>query len=235
VADRRRWTRFALLALLVAAVVTVLLSPVERWLIELADWIRDAGVTGMLVFVAAYVVGALVFAPAFVLTLLAGFAYGPLHGTLLVWPTATLAAALAFLMGRFVARDWVSRRAKKHPRFGALDQAIGREGWKLVVLMRLSPVFPYNLLNYALGLTQIPFWHYLLATGAGMLPGTVMYVYLGSLITSASRLSEGAPEGGKASSVLYWTGLVITVGIALWVTRLARRAVKGKLDGAVDV
>lgn len=231
--ERARTQRRLLLgAVLLIAIAAFFLLPTRRWLLWLAEWVRGAGAPGAAVFAAVYVIGTLLFLPGSVLTLGAGFAYGPLWGTLLVWPTATVAAALAFLVGRFVARGAISQRVEAHPKFSAVDEAVGEQGFKIVLLLRLSPLFPFNFLNYALGLSRIRFWPYVLASFIGMLPGTAMYVYLGSLITSASRLTQGAPKGGTAQQALYWGGLVATVVATIFVTRVARRALARALpDG----
>ncbi len=221
--------RLALLALVVAVIVASFFLPVQRWMLSLAEWVRGAGAAGVAVYVGVYVAGTLLFLPGSVLTLAAGFAWGPLWGTLIVWPTATLAASLCFLVARFVARDWVGRKVATHPKFASVDRAIGRQGFKIVTLLRLSPIFPFNFLNYALGLTTISFGRYVLASLIGMLPGTAMYVYLGSLVESASKLAEGAPRGGAAQQALYWGGLVATVAVAVVVTRVARRALAAEL------
>ena len=166
-------------------------------MLELAEWIRGAGAAGVALYSGLYMLGTLLFFPGALLTLVAGFAYGPLWGTLIVWPTATIASALAFLAGRFVARDWVAAKARRHPRFGALDEAVGRRGFRIVLLLRLSPIFPFNFLNYTLGVTSLKLRHYVLASFLGMLPGTAMYVYLGSLVTSATQLASGHPSAGR--------------------------------------
>ena len=224
------WAGLAVILLLVAS---SFLLPTQAWLLRLAGWVRGAGLPGAALYAGVYVVGTVAFVPGSLLTLAAGFAYGPLWGTLLVWPSATIGSGLAFLVGRFLARDWVAKRIAGSRRFAAIDRAVAKSGFRIVLLLRLSPVFPFNFLNYALGLTRIGFWRYLLASFLGMLPGTAMYVYLGSLVTSASALTGGVEGGGAARSVLYWGGLVATVLVTVLVTRLARREL-GKVVPAPD-
>lgn len=226
----RRIRLAAGLAILTAVVASSFFLPTRRWALELAAWIRGAGAVGVAAYAGFYVVGTLLFFPGALLTLVAGFAYGPLWGTLIVWPTATAAATLAFVTGRFLARDWVEATAARHPRFKALDRAVGRRGFHMVLLLRLSPLFPFNFLNYTLGVTSMKFRDYLLASLLGMLPGTIMYVYLGSLITSATELASGRSSAGHAGSVLYWLGLAATVAVTLLLARLARRALRRDLD-----
>jgi pyruvate/2-oxoglutarate dehydrogenase complex dihydrolipoamide dehydrogenase (E3) component/uncharacterized membrane protein YdjX (TVP38/TMEM64 family) len=208
----------------VALVVLFRVLPVQDWLLGFVAWIRDAGVTGMAVFVAAYVAATVLFLPGSILTLGAGFAYGVALGTPLVWVAANVGATLAFLLGRTLARDAIARRVAGNARFAAIDQAVGREGLKIVLLTRLSPVFPFNLLNYAYGLTRVSLRDYVVGSLVGMVPGTLMYVYLGSLVTSLTALTAGQTSGGTAEQALYFLGLAATVAVTVVVTRVARRA-----------
>jgi uncharacterized membrane protein YdjX (TVP38/TMEM64 family) len=220
----------SLLALLgIGAAVWLL--PLDRWALHLVEWIRGAGALGVGVFALVYVLATLAFLPGSLLTAGAGFAYGPLWGTLLVSPVSVLAAGLAFALGRSALRGWVSRRLADHPRFAAIDEAMGQGGFKIVVLLRLSPIFPFNLLNYALGLTRVGFRDYMLASFLGMLPGTFLYVYLGSLVTSASELLSGArpPEAAPYKQALYWGGLVATLVATILITKISRTALERAL------
>ncbi len=217
------------LKLVVAVVAAVAIGvawftlPVDRWLLAMVEWIRDAGALGVAIYVGVYVVAAVLFLPGSLVTLAAGFAYGPVWGTVIVFPTATLAATIAFLVGRFFARDWVAKKVEGNARFQAIDNAIGKSGFRIVALLRLSPVFPFNLLNYSLGLTKVRLRDYVLAS-IGMLPGTALFVYLGSLITSATEIVSGnRPDGGTAQTVLYWGGLGATLLVTVILTRIARR------------
>jgi pyruvate/2-oxoglutarate dehydrogenase complex dihydrolipoamide dehydrogenase (E3) component/uncharacterized membrane protein YdjX (TVP38/TMEM64 family) len=209
---------------LVALIAVLRALPVTDYLLAFVSWIRGAGPAGMAGFVVAYIVACVFFLPAFLLTLGAGFAYGVLTGSVLVWLSASLGAAVAFVLGRTVAREVIARRVEANPRFAAIDRAVGREGLKIVFLTRLSPVFPFVLLNYAYGLTQVTFRDYLVGTTSGMLPGIVMYVYLGSLFTSVSELASGNASGGVAKQILTFVGFAATAAVTIFVTRLARRA-----------
>jgi uncharacterized membrane protein YdjX (TVP38/TMEM64 family) len=214
-------------ALLVAG---LLLLPVNQWALRLVEWIRGAGALGVLAYALAYVMATVLMLPGSVLTLGAGFAYGPFWGTLLVSPVSVLAATLAFVLGRTLARKWISRRMDQNPRFAAISQAIGASGFKIVFLLRLSPIFPFNLLNYALGLTRVRFPVYVIASFLGMLPGTLLYVYLGSLVTNASELVSGKrPSVGTWGQSFYWGGLAATVLAIVLITRIARRALSRAL------
>jgi len=211
---------------LVAVVVLVRLLPVTDWLLAFVAWVQGAGTAGMAGFVAAYVAACVFFLPAFLLTLGAGFVYGVVTGSVLVWLSASLGATVAFLLGRTVARDAIARQVRTNARFASIDRAVGREGLKIVFLTRLSPAFPFVLLNYAYGLTTVSLRDYVIGTTLGMIPGVVMYVYFGSLLTSLTQLASGAPSGGTAKQVLTFVGFAATVVVTIVVTRIARRALE---------
>ena len=181
-------------------------------------------------FVGLYIAATILFVPGLLITMAAGILFGPIKGTALVSLASVTGAALAFLIGRYFARNWISRRTEKSPRFRAIDEAIGKEGPKIVFLLRLSPIFPYNLLNYALGLTRVKFGSYVLASWIGMLPGTLMYVYLGSLAGSIATLATG---GGHAKTnsqwILFGVGLLATILVTVYVTKIAKRALHDQL------
>ena len=214
-----------------AFVAVIVLLPVNEWLLKLVERIRDMGGVGAAVFVAAYVAATVLLLPGSILTLGAGFAYGPVYGTLLVMVASNLGATMAFLLGRTVLRDRVARRIASDARFSAVDAAVGAQGFRVVLLLRLSPLFPFNLLNYALGLTRVRLRDYVLASVPGMFPGTLLYVYLGSLVTSVSQLTSGQrPDSGPWGRVLFWGGLVATVAVTILITRTARRALQQTLE-----
>ena len=133
---------------------------------------------------------------------------------------------LAFLLGRTVARDRIAKKINQNPRFQAIDEAIGREGAKIVFLLRLSPLFPFNFLNYALGLTRVKFWPYVFVSWIGMLPATVLYVYLGSLAGDLSSLAAGKEEKSPLEWAALAVGLVMTFIVTLYVTKIARAALR---------
>lgn len=203
--------------------------PVTFWIGHIVDWIRDAGGLGMAAFSVVYVTATLLLLPALALTAGAGLAYGPVVGRLLVSPVSVIAATLAFLVGRTVGWRWVATRVEANPRFAAVDAAVGRNGLRIVMLLRLSPVFPFSLLNYGLGLTKVRLRDFVLGSFIGMLPGTVLYVYLGSLVTSAGALSTQTGDSDTARQTLYWVGLAATIIVVVTVTRIARRALMQEL------
>jgi uncharacterized membrane protein YdjX (TVP38/TMEM64 family) len=211
------------LAVVGLAVLLVLaaarLLPVQEWLSTAQQRLAGAGVLGALLFAVVYVVAALLFVPGSVLTIAAGLLFGLGWGTLVVSVGSTTAAALAFLIARHLARPSVEQLARRHETFGAIDRAIRDRGWKVVVLLRLSPVVPFSLSNYLYGLTAVRFRHYILASWAGMLPGTVLYVYLGA----AGRAAAGGGGRTPAEWALLVAGLVATVAVTVLLTRAARR------------
>lgn len=188
------------------------------------DGIQGLGVWGPVLFVPLYVAATVLFVPGVVLTLGAGAAFGVVRGAVTVSIAATLGATAAFLVGRYLARDAVARRIEGHPRFRALDQAVADEGWKIVALARLSPIFPFNVLNYAFGVTRVRLRDFVVASWLGMLPGTVTYVYIGSLAGDLAALGRPDRARTPAEWALYVIGLAAAAAVTVLVTRLARRA-----------
>lgn len=208
---------------IVGLIVASRVLPVGEYLKLFLDWVRELGPVGYALFILAYVLASVLFLPASVLTLGAGAVFGLVGGFLLVSAGSTLGAAAAFLVGRFVARDMIAKKVEGNERFAAIDRAVGREGFKIVLLTRLSPIFPFNVLNYAYGLTKVGFLPYITASWLGMMPGTVLYVYLG---TTAGDLA-GAGAGGGADVwgwVLKIVGLLATIAVTVVITRVARKA-----------
>jgi uncharacterized membrane protein YdjX (TVP38/TMEM64 family) len=216
-------------AVLAGIVVAVVLLPVADLILRLVETARGLGTLGVVLFFVAYVIGTVAFLPGAPLTLAAGFVYGPVWGLVLASPASVAGASTAFLLGRTLLRDWAAAKVGASPRARAIDAAVEREGWKLVLLLRLSPVFPFNVLNYALSLTRVPFGTYVLASFIGMLPGTALYVYLGSLAPAAAQLGPAAAAGGAGRTAVYAIGLLATVAVVVVATRLARRALAGEI------
>lgn len=215
--------RAALLLAVIAALVFVARNPAAIEFIRSAlAWIGDRGLLGIVVFVALYVAATVLAVPASLLTLGAGAVYGPWLGFAVVSVASTLGATAAFLVARYVARDWVAQRVSANPRFRALDEGVAAEGWKLVLLTRLSPVFPFNLQNFGYGLTRVPALHYAVASWIGMMPGTMMYVYLGHAAGSVAAGGERSP----AQWALLALGLAATIAVAIVAARIALRALR---------
>ncbi len=220
--------------LMAIAVAVVLLAAaryfhVQQLLKDSLGGIAGLGLFGPMIFIVIYIVACVLLIPGSILTLGAGFVFGVVEGTIIAWVAATLGATAAFLAGRYLARDWVSEKIDANPGFKAIDEAVAREGWKIVGLVRLSPVFPFNLLNYLFGLTRVSLRHYIFASWIGMLPGTVMYVYVGSLAADLATLGAGGRTRTPAEWAFYAVGLVATIAVALYVTRLARNALEKKV------
>jgi uncharacterized membrane protein YdjX (TVP38/TMEM64 family) len=227
--------RFSVVRVLVAIAVVGLVLVATRKFAALipafTTWVDGLGVWGPVAFVAGYALATVAFVPGSLLTLAAGAIFGLGKGTALVLVAASLGASAAFLVSRYLARGFVERRLAGNERFAAIDRAIGTQGRKIVLLLRLSPVFPFNLLNYALGLTRVRFADYLVAS-IGMLPGTLLYVYYGKVAGDVARLAGGAPvERGPGYYAVVVLGLVATVAVTALVARTARRALQEATDG----
>lgn len=190
---------------------------------EIRDWVESLGPAGPLAFILVYAAAAVAFVPASLLTLGAGAIFGVLQGTAYVFVAAVLGSSASFLIARYAARSAVEKRIEGDARFAAIDGAVAEQGRKIVTLLRLSPVFPFNLLNYALGLTRVSFVDYVVAS-IGMLPGTLMYVYLGSLSGDVAAAAGGAEGRSPAEWGLLVVGLLATVAVTVTVTRIARQA-----------
>ncbi|MGW8320982.1 MAG: TVP38/TMEM64 family protein [Thermodesulfobacteriota bacterium] len=193
------------------------------------EWVRGLGPTAPLSFLGIYVLATVLFLPGSVLTLGAGVVFGLVKGSVICSISSTLGATCAFLVGRYLARGWVETKIDRNPKFKVIDEAVAREGWKIVGLTRLSPIFPFNLLNYAYGVTKVPLRGYFFASWIGMLPGTVMYVYIGTLAGDLATLSAGgSPTATTAQWVLRVVGLAATLAVTVYVTRTARKALAAR-------
>ncbi len=191
--------------------------------------IQDFGPWGAVLFALLYTLAAVLLLPGVILTLGAGAVFGLIKGFLLVSCSATLAATAAFFVGRYLARGWVAKQIEAYPRFRVIDEAVASEGWKIVGLTRLSPAFPFNLLNYAFGVTRVSPREYILASWIGMMPGTLMYVYIGSLAGDLATLGAAQQARSPAEWALSVVGLIATVAVTVYVTRLARTALQQRV------
>ncbi len=187
-------------------------------------WVDSLGAVGAIAFIIIYILATVAFFPGSILTLGAGVVFGVVLGSFYVFIGATIGATAAFLVGRYLARGWVVEKIQGNNKFQAIDEAVGKEGLKIVLLTRLSPIFPFTLLNYAYGVTGVSLKDYLLGC-AGMIPGTIMYVYIGSL---AGNLATIGTSAQATNPVLSWTirliGFIATVAVTLYVTKIARQA-----------
>jgi uncharacterized membrane protein YdjX (TVP38/TMEM64 family) len=216
---------------IIAVVALILLGRhVGAYVPQFAVWVDSLGVWGPIVFIIGYAMAAVAFVPGSLLTLAAGAVFGLAKGVLYVFIAAVLGSAAAFLVSRHLARALIEQRLAGNARFAAIDRAVSAQGRKIVFLLRLSPVFPFNLLNYALGLTNVRFIDYLSAS-VGMLPGTLLYVYYGKLAGDVAALAGGAAV--RKDTTYYAVlilGLAATVLVTALVTRIARRALPNVTD-----
>jgi uncharacterized membrane protein YdjX (TVP38/TMEM64 family) len=199
-------------------------------LIKALDWVSGLGIWGPVIFILIYIIATVLFIPGSILTLGAGVVFGVVKGSVIVSISATLGATAAFLVGRYLARDWVAGKIAGNRKFSQMDEAVAREGWKIVGLTRLSPVFPFVFLNYAYGLTKVSLRDFFFASWVGMIPGTVMYVYIGSLAGDLATLGAAGRTRTAGEWVLYGLGFLATVAVTVLLTRIARAAL-GKKAG----
>ena len=189
-------------------------------------WVDSLGSAGAITFIAIYIIATVAFFPGSILTLGGGVVFGVVLGSFYVFIGATIGATAAFLVGRYLARGWVAKKIEGNSKFRAIDEAVGREGLKIVLLTRLSPIFPFNLLNYAYGVTGVSLKDYVIGS-VGMIPGTIMYVYIGSL---AGNIATIGTESQPTNPGLQWTirivGFIATVAVTVYVTKIARKALE---------
>ena len=227
-APQRRSVLLVRIALVIAAVAGLLVLGRQAggYIPQFAQWVNGLGAWGPVVFIIGYALAAVAFVPGSLLTLAAGAIFGLVRGVIYVFIAAVLGSSAAFLVSRYLARAAIERRLANNTRFAAIDRAIGAQGRRIVFLLRLSPVFPFNLLNYGLGLTKVRFADYV-AASVGMLPGTLLYVYYGKLAGDVAALAGGAaPEKGTGYYAVLILGLIATIVVTTLVTRTARRALK---------
>ncbi len=222
--------KFLLLSCLVA---TLIIASKYLNIQELSQaaiiWINNLGMVGPIAFIVIYNLATLLFIPGSILTLQGGYLFGVVWGSIYVIIAAMIGATLAFLVGRYLSRDWVSKQIAKHPKFQAIERAVAQEGWKIVLLTRLSPVFPFNLLNYAFGVTQVSLKDYILGS-IGIVPGTVMYVYIGSVAGNLAMINTKPHTSNPQTQIGEWViqiiGLIATIAVTLYITKLAQKALK---------
>lgn len=209
--------RGGLLIALVAVVMVLRLLPINQWLDAVKTWVGGLGALGPFAYGLLYIVAALAFVPGSAITLAAGALFGTLVGTIVVSIASTLSAAIAFPLARTLLRSRIESKASESPSFRAIDGAIEDGGWKVVGLMRLSPVVPFSALNYMLGLTKVPYAPSILVSWIAMFPGTLLYVSLGA---AGGNLAEG----GKSTKewALLGAGIVATIAVTVVLTRMAK-------------
>ncbi len=221
--------RIVAVLVIVAVAITmfVLRDQVPEYVGRFRVWVEGLGFWGPVVVASSYIVSCVLFFPGSLLTIVAGILFGLGLGTATVSVGSVLGASTAFLLGRYLARDAIEAKVAKNAKFQAIAAAVEKKGFLIVLLTRLSPAFPFNLLNYAFGLTRVSFGHYFFASWIGMLPGTVLYVYIGSVVKSLSEFIGQDREVSLEERVFFWSGLVVTVVVTVFVTRIARQALQG--------
>ncbi|BAZ29765.1 hypothetical protein NIES4074_22120 [Cylindrospermum sp. NIES-4074] len=199
-------------------------------------WVNSLGYLGPIAFIIIYNLATLLFIPGSLLTLKGGYLFGLFWGSIYVLIAAIIGATIAFIIGRYLSRDWISRQLDKHPKFKAIDAAVARQGWKIVLLTRLSPLFPFNLLNYAFGVTQVSLKDYILGS-IGIVPGTVMYVYIGSLAGNIAMINTPHQPTNPETQIWQWimqgVGLIATIVVTIYITKIAQKALNQSIETAV--
>jgi len=222
--------KLAIAAISVAALVILAKQfNVQELFINLLDWIENLGVWAPAIFIGLYIIVTVFFLPGSILTLGAGVVFGVVRGSIYVSVAATLGATAAFLVGRYLARDWVAKLVAGKPRFSAVDRAIAKGGWRVVGLLRLAPAFPFNLLNYGLGITQVSLRDYFFASWIGMIPGTIMYVYFGSLAGDLVFLGSEERSISAVDWAIYLITFVVVVTVTIYVTKLAQKELNAEV------
>ena len=219
---------------LTCLVIAALTLPIVEWLTAFFAWVQANPTIAWAVFVVFYVCAVVLMLPGSLLTLGAGYLFGLGYGFLIVSFASTVGATCAFVLGRFFARDWVAGELNSMPKFSALDQAVGERGGLVVLLTRLSPAFPFSLLNYALGLTKVPLKTYVLVSWLGMIPGTLLYVYLGSIAQNLTALLNGELAESPVGNTLLYLGLAATLALTILITRFASGALDKQLQSSDD-
>ena len=222
-----RW--IVMTALLVLASVGFLFLPVSAWVDKLQSYMDALGWAGPVVFIVVYAVLTVLLVPGTALTIASGVFFGLFYGTLYAVIGSNIGAFAAFMLARTSMRRRVEAWARDNPRFDAIDAALSRSGFKVVLLLRLSPVFPFCLLNYLLGLTRVPAIHYALAGVLGMFPGTLLFVYIGSLSASlAGAAASETPEVRRLKMAMRIVGFLATIVVTWLVGRMAGKALKAE-------
>lgn len=229
--------RIAIGTLAAAAVAAAIAwLPVGSYLSWLLEAVRELGPWGPVLLALAYAVGTVLFVSGAPMTLGAGFLFGVASGTLTVSLGSIVGASAAFWIGRRLARGWVERQLADSRRWRTLDEAVGRQAFQTVLLVRLSPLFPFVLTNYAFSLTKIRFRDFFWASWLGMLPGTLLYTYLGSTAKDLTDIVRGTYQGGLAQQIALGVGLLATVVVTIMLSRAARSALRraASLDAQHD-
>lgn len=227
----------AFLALLITIVVGLAIPAVRELLLhtvgQVLAVVEKLGPWGPVILALVYIVASVAGFPGLPISLGAGFLFGPYRGTAAASIGSTLGAAAAFLVGRTLARHLVEARVAKDARFRAIDHAVARQGFRIVLLIRLAPVFPFNVMNYAFGLTKVRFRDYFFASWIGMFPATAFNVYIGSLLGSLAEVHSPGSQSHRLHQVFFYAGLAATLAVVIYVTRMAKAALTQAVPDAI--
>jgi uncharacterized membrane protein YdjX (TVP38/TMEM64 family) len=227
---KKYWKWIALLIGAIALSSAASFLPLKEWMKVLTDTARGHGALGVIAYILVYAVATVLFLPGWIFTVSAGLIYGIFGGTAVALTGATLGASLAFLVARYLVRGKVEQAAHGNEKFKAIDEAIDKNGWKIIALLRLSPLIPFNVSNYLYGVTRIGFWPYFLSSLVGMLPGTMLYAYLGA--AGAAGIGDKQAHHSPLQYTFFGIGLAATIAVTVFVSRMAKAALKRR--GATD-
>mgnify|MGYP006298713305 CR=1 FL=1 len=230
----KKITKYCLIAALTfLLIVAVKYLPIRDGLKTILIWIDGLGFLGAIAFIIIYNIATILFIPGSILTMGGGAIFGIFCGSIYVLVAAFLGATIAFIIGRYLSRDWVFKQFEKHPKFQALDEAVVKEGFKIVFLTRLCPLFPFNLLNYGFGVMRVSLKDYILGS-LGMIPGTVMYVYLGALAGDIALIGTAQQPTNWETELAKWAinsiGFLATVGVSVYLTKMAQKILNKKVS-----
>jgi len=200
----------------------------SEWLQQSVQWMQAIQAVGWLGWL--FAAACLVFIPGSVLTLGAGAIYGFWLGIFLVLVGNGLSALCSLLITRYLLRDWAVKYFAKYPKMEALKTAVEEDGWKIVCLTHLSPIMPFSLINYALGLTSISVTEFLLATEVGSIPATIIYVYLGTLIGNLAKIAPEIHRHRPLEWLLQGLGLIVTIAVTIYIARASSVTLKKRLQ-----
>jgi len=232
--DRKYLRPLAIAVLLVAVVLTAIFLPLEQILNEIQQWSNDNRRTAIFIVGAFIIVGVLLMLPASLMMMLAGFLFGVVKGFAVVWVAGLIASTIAFWLGQSIARPWIERRIRRKSIFLAIDRAIQRKGFLVVLLTRLVMVLPYPALNYSLGLTGVRLRDYVLGTNIGMVPPIFLMVYLGTTVSNVAAIMSGDVTLEGREMMIAIAALLVVLAVIAAIVRVAAKVLKEELVAAEE-
>jgi uncharacterized membrane protein YdjX (TVP38/TMEM64 family) len=226
---RMKFRNIMIVVLLLGLVGGVVFFPSLHSATDMLAYVKHAGIWGPAVLGIIYVICCVFLIPGSIPTLASGFLFGVPIGSVAAVVGSTIGACAAFQLGRTIARTWVARVVARSRRFASVDYTLGRQGFKVVLLTRLSPISPFIVINYLLGATGVSFRDYLFGSLLGMIPGTVLFVYIGASLRSLSDVTAHSGRHSPAAPMehaLFWAGMVLTVVASVVLARIAHRALR---------